>query len=81
MTYLRHLTLFQLEQLYKEKEAEKAEYKKSIANQQHFSYGAIRLFRKNVTRLNGELKEIKSRIELHPDYQKTNYKKFKAPAL
>jgi hypothetical protein len=81
MTYLRHLTLFQLEQLKADKEKERAEFRLSLKTPQHFSYGALRLFRANATRLKKEINEIQRRIELQPDYQKQNYKKFKKPAL
>lgn len=79
MTYLHHLSLFSLEQLKADKE--RAEFRLSLKTPQHFSYGALRLFRKNATRLKKEITEIQRRIELHPDYQKENYRKFKAPQL
>lgn len=71
MTFLKHLTLPQLEQLLKEKKTEKQSFTDSInagkKNPILFSSGALRSFRINRIRLNADIKEIQKKIDFHKE--------------
>lgn len=79
MTFLKHLSFFQLNSLLRDKCNERNEFKKSIkASKENpilFNYLTIRSFNINVTRLNREIKEIKLNIEFHPEAGEGKFKK------